>query len=148
MWSCLIHIFPSFETCSCVIPYCAAFVCRHFPHDAVQILASSESMAAGAPNCKTGELNHNNSTQNSYLPAGLVSLKSHQPKAKVTLLSVKLILIGPNLCENCSYFTLKGFVFNSFGGNVLLAGELQIGAKNSNVYISRASSLWNLGVCL
>ena len=23
--------FRSFETCSCVISYCAAFVCRHFP---------------------------------------------------------------------------------------------------------------------
>ena len=31
MWSRFIHIFRSFETCSCVILYCAAFVCRQFP---------------------------------------------------------------------------------------------------------------------
>ena len=29
MWSHFINIFRSFETCSCVILYCASFVCRH-----------------------------------------------------------------------------------------------------------------------
>ena len=29
-----------------------------FSHDEVQILASPKSIAGGAPNCKTGELNH------------------------------------------------------------------------------------------
>ena len=47
--------FRSFETYSCIILYCAAFYLLTFSHDAVQILASPESIAGGAPNCKTGE---------------------------------------------------------------------------------------------
>ena len=42
---------------------------------------------------------------------------------------VKLILIDENLCENYLYFTQKWFLFNYFGGNVLLGGELQIDEK-------------------
>ena len=49
--------FRSFETYSCIISYCAAFYLSTFSHDAVHILASPESIAGGAPNCKTGELN-------------------------------------------------------------------------------------------
>ena len=36
--------------------YCAVFYLSTFSHDAVRILASPESIAGGAPNCKTGEL--------------------------------------------------------------------------------------------
>ena len=46
----------SFEAYSCIISYCAAFYLSTFSHDAVHILASPESIASGAPNCKTGEL--------------------------------------------------------------------------------------------
>ena len=31
VWSHFIHIFQSFKTCSCVILYCATFVCWYFP---------------------------------------------------------------------------------------------------------------------
>ena len=31
VWSRFIHIFRPFETCSCVILYCVAFVCQPFP---------------------------------------------------------------------------------------------------------------------
>ena len=31
VWSHFIHIFQSFERCSCVILSCAAYVCQHFP---------------------------------------------------------------------------------------------------------------------
>ena len=48
--------FRSFETYSCIILYCAAFYLSTFSHDAVRILASPESIAGGAPNCKTREL--------------------------------------------------------------------------------------------
>ena len=47
--------FRSFETYSCIISYCAAFYLSTFYHDAVRILASPESIAGGALNCKTGE---------------------------------------------------------------------------------------------
>ena len=40
----------------CIISYCAAFYLSTFSHDAVRILASPESIACGALNCKTGEL--------------------------------------------------------------------------------------------
>ena len=56
VWSHFIHIFRSFETCSCVISYCVAFVFLTFSHAAVWILASSESIAGGTPNCRMGEL--------------------------------------------------------------------------------------------
>ena len=48
--------FRSFETYSCIISYCAAFHLLKFSHDAVCILASPESIAGGAPDCKTGQL--------------------------------------------------------------------------------------------
>ena len=50
--------FRSFETYrySCIISYCAAFYLSTVSHGAVGILASPESIAGGAPNCKTGEL--------------------------------------------------------------------------------------------
>ena len=51
----------SFETYSCIISYCTAFYLSTFSYeyDAVCILASPESIAGGAPNCKMGELHHN-----------------------------------------------------------------------------------------
>ena len=48
--------FRSFEPYLCIISYCAAFYLSTLSHDAVRILASPESIAGGAPNCKMGEL--------------------------------------------------------------------------------------------
>ena len=45
---------------------------------------------------------------------------------------VELSLVDETFCENCSYFILKWFQPKSFCGNVLLRGELQKYAKNSN----------------
>ena len=42
----------------CVILYCVAFVCRHFPMMQYEFwpLLTPESIPGGAPNCKMGEL--------------------------------------------------------------------------------------------
>ena len=47
----------------------------------------------------------------------------------------KLFNFDENLCENCSYSTLKWFLLFFPLGNVLFGGELQIDAINSNFEI-------------
>ena len=53
--------------------------------------------------------------------------------------------------QNGSHFLRKWFLLNSFGGNVLLRGELQIDAKNSNfenfksaLYMKSGSMFWDI----
>ena len=56
--------FRSFE----IVSYCAAFYLSTFSHDAARILASPESIAGGAPNCKTGELEHGDLNAKVHFP--------------------------------------------------------------------------------
>ena len=53
---------------------------------------------------------------------------------------VKLILVGKNLQEKSSYFTLKlYFCLNPKWGNMFFRAELQIDSKNSNSEISEST---------
>ena len=64
---------------------------------------------------------------------------------------VKLSLINENLCENCSYFTLKWFLHNFFGDVCFLEKNYKFNimyAKNPYFDIFEWTSIWNLGVFL